>query len=68
MKRFYKVKKGFTLVEMVIVIAIIVILSVVLFLSVSSYLSKAQTAKSKLSTHNEEIYKASSAVKSEIGA
>ncbi len=68
MKKICKSKNGFTLIEMVIVIAIIMILSIVLFLSVSSYLSKAKTTAQMLSTHNDEIYQASSAVESEIGA
>ncbi len=67
MKKIYKNKKGFTLVEMIIVIAIIILLAFVLFLSVSTYLGKAKTAAEMLGTHNDEVYKASSAVASELG-
>jgi len=52
MKKILKNKKGFTLIEMVLVIAIIVILSTVMFLSVSTYLAKANTARSTVSAHN----------------
>ena len=62
MKKIQKNKKGFTLVEMVLVIAIIVILASVLFFSVSSYLNKAKAAKSKIQTHNDAINSATSEV------
>ena len=62
MKKIQKNKKGFTLIEMVLVIAIIVILASVMFIAVSSYIQKAQSAKLKLSTHNSEIAAVSSAV------
>jgi type IV pilus assembly protein PilA len=55
MKKIQKSKRGFTLIEMVIVIAIIVILASVLFFAVSEYLNRAQSAKDKISTHNQEI-------------
>ena len=55
MKKILKNKKGFTLIEMVLVIAIIVILATVMFLSVSTYLTKANTAKDKVSAHNSAI-------------
>lgn len=55
MKKIQKNKKGFTLVEMVLVIAIIVILASVLFFSVTDYLNKAKSAKSKIQTHNDAI-------------
>ena len=62
MKKIQKNKKGFTLVEMVLVIAIIVILASVLFFSVSDYLNKAKSAKNKISTHNSAIAEVSSEV------
>ena len=62
MKKIQKNKKGFTLVEMVLVIAIIVILASVLFFSVSSYLNRAKSAKSKIETHNAAISAAASEV------
>ena len=44
MKKIQKSKKGFTLVEMVLVIAIIVILAAVLVLGIGAYLTKAKAA------------------------
>ena len=55
MRRIGKTRKGFTLVEMVLVIAIIVILSMVIFFSVASYLGKAQSATSSVKEHNDQI-------------
>jgi type IV pilus assembly protein PilA len=55
MKKIQKSKRGFTLIEMVIVIAIIVILASVLFFAVSEYLNRAKSAKDKISTHNQQI-------------
>ena len=46
MKKIQKSKKGFTLVEMVLVIAIIVILAAVLVLGIGAYLKKARAAAS----------------------
>ncbi|MBO4747110.1 MAG: prepilin-type N-terminal cleavage/methylation domain-containing protein [Clostridiales bacterium] len=55
MVKLHKSKKGFTLVEMVIVIAIIMILAVVIFFTVSVYLNKAESATQSISEHNEAI-------------
>ncbi len=55
MKKIQKNKKGFTLVEMVLVIAIIVILAAVVFFSVADYLNKAKSATSKIEEHNSAI-------------
>ena len=44
MKKIQKSKKGFTLVEMVLVIAIIVILAAVLLLGIGTYLNAANAA------------------------
>lgn len=66
MKKIQKNKKGFTLVEMVLVIAIIVILASVLFFSVSSYLDRAKTARSKIETHNAAISDAASEVDANV--
>ena len=55
MKKIQKTKKGFTLVEMVLVIAIIVILAAVLALSIGTYLSRAKNAASSVSLHNWSI-------------
>ncbi|MBO4650367.1 MAG: type II secretion system protein [Clostridiales bacterium] len=55
MKKIQKNKKGFTLVEMVLVIAIIVILAAVVFFTVSTYLNKAKSATASISEHNQAI-------------
>lgn len=52
MKRIQKQKAGFTLVEMVLVIAIILILAAVLFISVSGYLRTANNVQSSFSNSN----------------
>ena len=64
MKKIQKSKKGFTLVEMVLVIAIIVILAAVLVLGIGTYLNKAKGAASSIQAHNSSI----SIVNSEINA
>jgi type IV pilus assembly protein PilA len=55
MRKINKSRKGFTLVEMVLVIAIIVILAMVIFFSVASYIGKAQSATSSIKEHNDAI-------------
>jgi type IV pilus assembly protein PilA len=55
MKKLIKTRKGFTLVEMVLVIAIIVILAAVLVLGIGSYLNKAKAAASSVINHNQSI-------------
>lgn len=55
MKKLIKTRKGFTLVEMVLVIAIIVILAAVLVLGIGSYLNKAKAAASSVINHNNSI-------------
>ena len=55
MKKIQKSKKGFTLIEMILVIAIIVILAAVLALGISSYLQKAERTASSVSEHNMSI-------------
>ena len=57
-------KKGFTLIEMVLVIAIIVILAAVLVMSIGTYLNRAKNAASSVASHNSSI----SAVVDEIDA
>ena len=48
MKKIYKNKKGFTLVELVLVVAIIVILAGVLALNISGYINRAKNARSNV--------------------
>jgi len=55
MKKIQKNKKGFTLIEMVLVIAIIVILAAVMVISVSGYLARAKTAKEAVVAHNTDL-------------
>ena len=55
MKKIVKSRKGFTLVEMVLVIAIIVILAAVLVLGIGTYLNKAKAAASSVTKHNSSI-------------
>ncbi len=55
MKKIQKNRKGFTLVEMVLVIAIIVILAAVVFFTVADYLNAAKSATQKMSYHNSAI-------------
>ncbi|MBO7449234.1 MAG: type II secretion system protein [Clostridiales bacterium] len=51
MKQIQKTKRGFTLVEMVLVIAIIVILATVMLAGVAKYLKYAKTAAEDLDDH-----------------
>ena len=55
MKKIQKSKKGFTLVEMVLVIAIIVILAAVLLFAVGKYLNAANKASSSISMHQSAV-------------
>jgi len=55
MKKLIKSRSGFTLVEMVLVIAIIVILSAVTIIFVSEYLNHAKLGRDKISIHYFEI-------------
>lgn len=55
MKKIQKTKKGFTLIEMVLVVAIIIILAGVLFISVTGYLRSARSAANSVSVHNSNL-------------
>lgn len=66
MKKVVKTRKGFTLVEMVLVIAIIVILASVLVLGIGTYLNKAKAAASSVTTHNSSISILSSEIEDAI--
>lgn len=54
-KKYKNSKKGFTLVEMVLVIAIIVILAAVMLMSIGGYIDKAKTAADKLTSHVDSV-------------
>lgn len=55
MRRLNKSRKGFTLVEMVLVIAIIVILAAVLLLGIGTYLNAANAAAESVTSHNNSV-------------
>lgn len=55
MKKIQKSKKGFTLVEMVLVIAIIVILAAVLLIGITKYLNGANAATKSISMHQSAV-------------
>ena len=55
MKKLRRSKKGFTLIEMVLVIAIIVVLAAVLILNIAGYMDRAHNAASSLAEHNSTI-------------
>ena len=67
MKKIQKSKKGFTLVEMVLVIAIIVILAAVLIFGVAKYLKAANAASKSISLHNSATGKAETDVNAKVG-
>lgn len=66
MVRIHKSKRGFTLIEMILVIAIIVILASVLFIAIGGYIQNANTAKDKVSTHNSKVDSLSADIQSVI--
>ena len=66
MKKIQKTKKGFTLVEMVLVIAIIVILAAVLALSIGTYIGRAKNAASSVSLHNWSVSIATSEIDAQM--
>ena len=68
MRRIGKTRKGFTLVEMILVIAIIVILAGVLVVGVGSYLNKAAAASSSITAHNSSVEFVNSEVDQQLGA
>ena len=62
MKKIQKTKKGFTLIEMVLVIAIIVILAAVLVMAIGGYIARARNAASSVAAHNSSISAGVSAI------
>ena len=55
MRKIGKARRGFTLVEMVLVLAIIVILAGVLVIGIGSYLNKARNASYSITEHNSSV-------------
>ncbi|MBR4429746.1 MAG: type II secretion system protein [Clostridiales bacterium] len=55
MRKIGKRRAGFTLVEMVLVIAIIVILAGVLVIGIGTYLNKAKRAADSVTLHNSSV-------------
>ena len=66
MKKVGKTRKGFTLVEMVLVIAIIVILAAVLVFGIGTYLSKARAAASSVTAHNSSVEEVTSEIDAQL--
>ncbi len=52
MKTVFKSKVGFTLIEMVLVLAIIVILAAIVALQIGGYMQRAKNVASSVSEHN----------------
>ena len=67
MRKIGKTRKGFTLVEMVLVIAIIVILAGVLVIGIGSYLNKARAATSSVTDHNSSVEMITSEIDARLG-
>ena len=67
MKKISKSKKGFTLVEMVLVIAIICILAAVLVLNVTDYITRAQSATSVINDNRAQVASATGAIDAALG-
>ena len=55
MKKIRKSKKGFTLIEMILVTAILVILAAVLILNIAGYIERAHNAASSIAEHNSSV-------------
>ncbi len=62
MRKINKNKTGFTLIEMVLVIAIIIILAVIVWFNVAEYMAKAKSATSKMVQHHEAVNTVTSAI------
>ena len=67
MRKIGKTRKGFTLVEMVLVIAILVILAGVFIIGIGTYLSRAQATASSLNSHNSSIISITDEVERQMG-
>lgn len=64
MSRIYKTKRGFTLIEMVLVIAIIVLLAAVVGVSVKGYIEKGRSGEQQVHSQRVE-FQSNNAVKNE---
>ncbi|HUM23586.1 MAG TPA: type II secretion system protein [Saccharofermentans sp.] len=67
MKKISKSKKGFTLVEMVLVIAIICILAAVLVLSVTDYITRTKKATSVINENRAQVASAVGEIDQALG-
>lgn len=68
MKKVSKNKRGFTLIEMVLVIAIIVILAAVLVMNIGDYIGRAKNAASSVNDHRQSIYDVTSNIDANVAA
>lgn len=68
MRKIQKNKRGFTLIEMVLVIAIIVILASVLFVAIGGYISKANKVASVASVRNSRVDSLTAKVDADMAA
>ena len=66
MRKIGKTRRGFTLVEMVLVIAIIVILASVLVIGIGNYLNKARRAADSVTLHNSSVEYLSAEVEQQL--
>lgn len=55
-------KKGFTLLEMVLVIAIIMIISIIVYFNAAAYLSRASSATASMESHIRTISEVTSEI------
>lgn len=66
MKRLHKNCRGFTLIEIVIVIAIIVILASVMFLTVSTFINRAKSTRDTVSVQQSQMESANMQINQEL--
>lgn len=66
MKKQFKRKAGFTLIETILVIAIIVILVPLLLFGATGYLNKAHNAAASMSIHNSNVQTAAAEIEDAI--
>ena len=66
MKKLTKNKAGFTLIEMVLVIALIVILASFFIFAYTNFLDKANTAKETVEAHNSVLSSMNSVIEAAV--